>query len=59
MDRRTNKLIETPASRVRMNMFGALNLESMDVVTKSFDSINSTSVKEFLTAVRNAYPDAP
>jgi transposase len=54
-----NKLIETTASRVRMNIVGALNLETMDVLVKDFDTVNSESIKIFFRALRSRYPNAP
>jgi transposase len=54
-----NKIIETTASRVRHNIVGALNLESMDLITNSFDTVNSGAMKSFFKQLREKYPEAP
>lgn len=54
-----DKLIETTGSRTRMNLMGALNLETMVVVTEEFATINSEAMEKFFAKTRAAYPDAP
>jgi transposase len=53
------RVIETTASRIRMNIVGAINLETMDIVHKEFATVNSGSMKEFLQLVKQTYPNAP
>jgi transposase len=55
----TDKLIETTASRIRMNIFGVLNLEDMNVDVKEFDTINAKSIIDFLGLLRKKYKKAP
>ena len=53
----TRKLIKTTASRTRMNIVGAINLSTMDVIEKSnFKTVNSEAMKEFFDVVREKYP---
>lgn len=54
-----NKLIETTASRIRMNIVGALNLEDMSVNVKEFDTVNSKSTIEFFEFLRETHNKAP
>jgi transposase len=53
------RVIETTASRIRMNIVGAINLASMDIVTKDFATVNSGSMKDFFQLLRQTYTDAP
>lgn len=54
-----DKLIPTTASRTRINIVGALNLETMDLVTQSYKTVNSVSMSSFFEVLRSHYPDAP
>jgi transposase len=54
-----NKLIATTASRTRMNLLGALNLETMQVVIKEYETLNQDSMADYLGQIRQAYPKAP
>jgi transposase len=54
-----DKIIETTASRTRHNIVGALNLETMDVITQSFATVDSEAMKTFLKSVLEKYPNAP
>jgi transposase len=53
------RVIETSASRIRMNIVGAINLETMDVVSKDFATVNSGSMIDFFKLLKQTYPDAP
>jgi len=55
----TDKAIATTASRTRVNLFGALNLENMSLVTRIYDTINSESMAQFFADLRSSYPTAP
>jgi transposase len=53
----TRKLIKTTASRTRVNIVGAINLSTMDVIEKSnFRTVNSEAMKEFFDVLREKYP---
>jgi transposase len=54
-----NKPIATIASRTRMNLIGALNLESMQVTIGSYETINSETMMEYFDHLKAAYPEAP
>ena len=54
----TDKPIATVASRTRMNLMGALNLQTMGIVYRSYETINSCAMNEYFTALRTAYTAA-
>lgn len=49
------KLINSTASRTRMNICGALNLEDMSLISASYETINTASITDFLSKVRKNY----
>ena len=51
-----DKLIETTASRTRMNLFGSINLSSMSVTIDSYDTIDSKALEEHCKKLRFKYP---
>ena len=51
--------IKTAGARYRMNILGALELDSMNLVSAEFKTINSETMSIFLGEIRDAYPDAP
>lgn len=53
------KPILTTASRTRMNLFGALNLKTMGVLVKEYDTLNQLSMIDYLKDLKEAYPTAP
>lgn len=53
------KPIGTTASRTRINLTGAINLKSMKVTTKEYDTINGSAVVDFLQKLESEYPEAP
>ena len=55
----TNKPIATTASRTRINLMGALNLETMKATTGKYETINSVSMADYFDRIRIDYPDAP
>lgn len=55
----TNKPIATIASRTRLNLMGALNLEKMGVTIDSYETIDSSSMTLFFDLLKAAYPKAP
>lgn len=55
----TNKPIATTASRTRMNLMGALNLETMEVTIGSYDTIDSATMVMYFNRLKIAYPTAP
>lgn len=52
----SNKLIATTGSKIRMNIMGAINLETMRVDVKSYDRINQDSMVDYFTKLREIYP---
>lgn len=56
--RGVEKLIATVASRKRINLTGAINLSTMSVLTREYESINASSTINFLQAIDAAYPTA-
>lgn len=54
-----NKPIATIASRTRMNLMGALNLESMQVTIGSYETIDSETMVQYFDHLKAAYPKAP
>jgi transposase len=54
-----DKLIASTASRTRVNLVGALNLESMTVTSAAYETVNSESLDNFFSMVRVSYKDAP
>ena len=55
----TTKPIWTTASRTRMNLMGALNLETMEVTIGSYEMLNSEAMNLYFGRLRAAYPTAP
>lgn len=53
-----NKVIATTASRTRMNLFGSLNLETMDVTIGEYETIDSVSMGAHFQKLREKYPTA-
>lgn len=54
----TDKPIATTASRTRMNLMGALNLQTMEVTCESYETINSDAMDEYLGTLRASYATA-
>lgn len=54
-----DKTIATIASRTRINLMGAINLNSMDVNIEKYETLNSESIIEFLDLLKTKYPKAP
>lgn len=52
----TNKPIATTGSKVRMNIMGAINLETMRVDVKLYDTINQDSMIDYFAKLREIYP---
>lgn len=52
------KLIATVASRKRINLTGAIDLKTMSVLTREYDTINASSTVDFLKAIETANPTA-
>jgi len=50
------KLIATTAGHGRMNLTGAINLSTMSIVTKEYDTINGASTVDFLKTIEAANP---
>ena len=55
----TSKPIATTASRTRMNLMGALNLDTMQVTIGSYDTIDSTTMVQYFDLLKAMYPNAP
>ncbi len=54
----TSKPIATAASRTRVNLIGALNLEIMEVTIGEYKTIDSLAMIEYLDQVKAAYSNA-
>jgi len=52
------KLIATVASRKRINVTGAIDLNTMSVLTREYETINGSSTVDFLKAIDTANPTA-
>lgn len=52
------KLIATVASRKRINLTGAIDLNTMSVLTREYETINSNATIDFLKAIEAANPTA-
>jgi transposase len=52
-----HKEIKTTASRTRINILGALQLDGMNLLTKDFTTINSDSVIDFMEQLKDYYAD--
>jgi transposase len=52
------KLIATVASRQRLNITGAIDLSTMSVLTREYETINGSSTIHFLQAIEAANPTA-
>ena len=51
------KEVFTNSGRNRVNIFGAISISELDVVTRSYDTINQFSVCDFLKALRDKNPN--
>ena len=54
-----DKLINTTASRTRINLLGSINLETMTVTIATHETVNSHSMESHFKALREKYPRAP
>lgn len=54
-----DKLINTTASRTRMNLLGSINLETMAVTIASHETVDSHAMERHFAALREKYPRAP
>lgn len=52
-----HKPIKTTASRTRVNILGALQLDGMNLITHNYPTINSDSVVDFMGRLKEVYPD--
>lgn len=52
------KLIATVASRKRINLTGAIDLNTMSVLTREYKTINGNATIDFLQAIEAAHPTA-
>jgi transposase len=57
--RGTDKPIATTASRTRMNLMGAINLQTMTVTVESFETLDSEAMAQYWEHLKAAYPRAP
>lgn len=56
--RGVRKPIATTASRTRLNILGALNLENMKIITTKHETIDHKAMEVHLRRIRQAYPKA-
>jgi transposase len=50
------KMIATVASRSRINLTGALDLNTMSIITREYETINGSATVDFLKAIEAAHP---
>lgn len=50
------KLVATTSGHGRINLTGAINLDTMSMVTREYETINGDSTVDFLKAIEIAYP---
>jgi transposase len=55
----SNVIVPTTGSRTRLNITGALNLPSMNLITQESETVNAESFIQFMQKVETVYPDAP
>lgn len=53
-----DKIIEINSARKRLNILGAINLETMRFEYKDFETINGAATIKFFAKLENAYPKA-
>lgn len=53
-----DKVIEVNSARKRLNILGAINLETMRFEYQDFKTVNGAATIEFFTKLENAYPTA-
>ena len=51
-------MIATVASRNRVNLTGALELNSLSIITDEYDTINAAATVKFLNKILESYPNA-
>jgi transposase len=54
-----DQYVPTTGARTRVNIAGAINLESLEVMTRDYDKINSEKFIDFLQYLESSYPVAP
>ena len=54
----TDKLIQTTASKTRMNLFGSINLETMNITIDSYETIDSSAIDQHFQKLRQKYAKA-
>ena len=54
-----DQYVPTTGARTRVNIAGAINLETLDVMTRDYDKINSENIIDFFKYVESCYPKAP
>lgn len=54
----SDKLIASISSRTRVNLTGFINLESMEVLTHNYETINGQTTIDFLKKIETQYPKA-
>jgi len=52
------KLVATVSSRKRINLTGAIDLSTMNVLTREYETINGSATVDFLQAIEEANPTA-
>ena len=52
-----HKELKTTASRTRLNILGALQLDNMNLLTRDYQTINSNSVIDFMEQLKKSYVD--
>ena len=52
-----NKPIKTGASRTRVNLLGAIDLNDLSLTSRIYKTINSDAVSAFMQVLKGTYPD--
>lgn len=53
-----DKPIATNASRTRVNLFGTINLKTMNLLVQKYETIDTTSMLQYFDELKIHYPDA-
>lgn len=53
-----DQYVPTTGARTRVNIAGAINLTTLDVMTRDYDQINSENIIDFLKYIEGYYPKA-
>jgi transposase len=55
----TDKPIMTSSSKTKMNLFGSISLETMNITIDAYETIDSIAIDQHFQKLRQKYPKAP